>query len=67
MDYAKRNGENFLMICDQMSGFLQVYKCKNKSTVEALLRLREWGATFGLPLLCNTDSGQSFRNNFTED
>ena len=43
IDYAERSGENFLVICNQMSGFLQVYKCKNKSTSEALLKLREWG------------------------
>ena len=39
---------------------------KNKSTEQALLKLREWGANFCLPLLCISDSGPSFRNTFVK-
>ena len=55
------NYENFLAICDQ------IYKTKSKSIEQALLKLREWGANFGLPLLCIADSGTSFRNTFVRD
>ena len=50
-----------------MSGFMQEYKCRNKSTEEALLRLREWSANFGFPMTLVPDSGPSFRNRFKEE
>ena len=50
-----------------MSGFMQIYKTCNKSTEEALLKLREWGANSRFPLLLITDSGPAFRNNFVEE
>ena len=32
MDFAERSGEEYLVMCDQMSGFLQVYKVRNKGS-----------------------------------
>ena len=58
IDYAEKGNENFLVICYQMSGFGQVYKTRNKSTEQALLKLREWGANFGFPLVLLADSCQ---------
>ena len=50
MDFAERGTENFLVIVCQMSGFMQIYKCPQKSTEQALLRLREWCAQYGAPM-----------------
>ena len=67
IDYAERGNNNYLVICDHMSGFIQVYKTHNKSTERALQKLREWDAYFGLPLLLIANSGNSFRNTFIEE
>ena len=50
---------------DKLSGFMQVYRCKNKSTEEALLR--EWSSSFGYPMTLVCDSGPSFRSRFSEE
>ena len=54
------------MMCDQMSGFLHIFKCRNRSSVKVILRLKEWGCIWGMPTFCTTDSGPSFRNTFAE-
>ena len=50
-----------------MSEFMQVYKARNESTEQALLKVREWSANFGFPMTLVTDSGPAFRNNFEEE
>ena len=50
MDLAERGTENFLVMCCQMSGFMQIYKCPQKSTEQALLKLREWSSNYGAPI-----------------
>ena len=67
MDFAERGTENFLVIVCQMSGFMQIYKCPQKSTEQALLRLREWCAQYGAPMACVSDNGPAFRNKFEEE
>ena len=67
IDFAQRGNEDFLGLCCQMNGFMLVYKCRNKSTEEALLKLREWSANFGFPMTLVADSGPSFRNRFDEE
>ena len=47
IDFAERGNDYFVVLCCQMSGFMQVYKTRNKSTEEALLKLREWSTNFG--------------------
>ena len=44
IDFARKGNEDYLVLCCQMSGFMQVYNCRNKSTEEALLKLRKWSA-----------------------
>ena len=56
-----------MIFCDQMSGFMQVYKCRNKSTEEALLKMREWSANYGFPRTLVADSSQCFKNRFEEE
>ena len=46
---------------------MHVYKCWNKSTEKALLKLRELSATYGFPMTLVADSGPSFRNRFEEE
>ena len=67
VDFAERGSDNFLVIVCQMSGFMQIYKCPQKSTEQALLKLREWCAQFGAPMICVSDNGPSFRNKFEEE
>ena len=62
IDYAKKGNDNFLVLCCQISRFIQVYKTRNKSTEQALLKLRvECELLF--PLLPLT----AIRNNFVEE
>ena len=67
MDFAERGTENFLLMCCQMSGFMQIYKCPQKSTEQALLKLREWSSNYGAPMTVVSDSGPAFRNKFEEE
>ena len=46
---------------------MQVYKTRNKSTEQALLKLREWSASYRFPLLLLADSYPTFWNNFVEE
>ena len=50
-----------------MSGFMQVYKCRNKSTEEALSKLHEWSSNCGFPIVLLADSGPSFRSRFEDE
>ena len=53
---------------DQLSGFMQVYRCKNKSTEEALLKVREWSSSFGyFPMTLVCDSGPSFCSRYSKE
>ena len=52
---------------DQLSGFMQVYQCRNKSTEEALLKVREWSSNFGYPMTLVADLGPSFCSRFSEE
>ena len=36
LDFAEKGLDNYLVICDVMSGFFQVFKVKNKSASEAI-------------------------------
>ena len=67
IDFAQKGNEDYLFLCCQMSGFMQVCKCCNKSTEEALLKLREWSVNIGFPMTLAADSGSSFRNRFEEE
>ena len=44
IDFAERGADNFLVMCDIMSGFFQIYKVKNKSAEQAILKVREWSS-----------------------
>ena len=49
-DFAERGLDEYLVMCNVMSGFLQIYKVKNKSAEQAILKVREWSAFWGKPL-----------------
>ena len=36
IDFAERGQDNYLVMVDFMSGFVQIYKTKNNSTAEAI-------------------------------
>ena len=37
IDFAEKGSENYLVMCDVMSGFFQVYRVANKSAEQAIL------------------------------
>ena len=67
INFCQKGNDYYLVLCCQMSGFMQVYRCRNKSTEEALLKLKEWSSNFGFPMTLVTYSGISFRNRFEEE
>ena len=67
IDFAKRGADNYLIMCDVMSGFFQIYKVKNKSAEQAILKIREWSSFWGRPFEILADSGPGFRNTFKEE
>ena len=67
IDFCQKGNEDYLVMVCQMSGFMQDYRCRNKSTEEALFKLRELLSSFGFPMTLVADSGPSFRNRFAEE
>ena len=67
IDFCQKGNEDYLVMVCQMSGFMQVYSYRNKSTEEALIKLREWSSSFGFPMTLVAGSGLSFSNRFVED
>ena len=49
IDFAEKGTENYLVMCDVMSGFFQVYSVPNKSAEQAILKDREWSSFWGKP------------------
>ena len=58
---AERASDKYLVMVDVMSGFFQIYKVKNKSAEQAILKVREWSACWGKPFEISADSGPGFR------
>ena len=56
IDFAEKGLDSYLVMCDVMSGFFQVYKVKNKSAAEAILKVREWSSFWGKPFKILADS-----------
>ena len=67
IDFCEKGADNYLVMVDVMSGFFQVYKVKHKSAQEAILRVREWSASWGKPFEIFADGGPGFRNTFEEE
>ena len=67
IDFCQKGNEDYLVMVCQMSGFMQVYSYRNKSTEEAWIKLREWSSSFGFPMTLVAGSGLSFSNRFVED
>ena len=43
IDFAEKGSESYLVMCDVMSGFFQVYRVANKSAEQAILNV-EWSS-----------------------
>ena len=65
-DFLQKGTEDFLVMVDTLSGFLQCYKVKNKSAAEAISKVREWSSQWGCPYKIKVDSGPGFRQTFEE-
>ena len=61
IEFAERASDKYLVMVDVMSGFFQIYKVKNKSAEQAILKVREWSACWGKPFEISADSGPGFR------
>ena len=46
---------------------MQVYRCRKKSTEEALLKLHKWSRSYGFPMVLLVDSGPSFCSKFEDE
>ena len=67
IDFCEKGRDDYLVMVDVMSGFFQVYKVKNKSASEAVLKVREWSSSWGRPFEIFSDSGPGFRQTFEEE
>ena len=57
VDFAQKGSKDFMLIVDTLTGYLQAFEVKNKSTSEAVRCLREWSSLFGKPYRCKSDFG----------
>ena len=60
VDYCEKGSQNYLMIVDYVSGYMQAYKTNRKSTEEAVKCVRSWGSKWGLPYEIKSDNGPAF-------
>ena len=54
------------MVCT-LTGFIKVFKTANQSKNEAMRRVREWAALYGMPCAIKADSGPSFKMAFEKE
>ena len=59
--------DNYLVMCDVMSSFFQVYRVPNKSAKQAILKVREWSSFWGKPFEILADGKPGFRNTYEEE
>ena len=64
VDYCEKGSQNYLMIVDYVSGYMQAYKTTRKSTEDAIKCIRSWGSKWGLPYEIKSDYGASFRKDW---
>ena len=67
IDFAEKGNDNYLVMCDVMSGFFQVYRVANKSAEQAILKVREWSSFWCRPFQLVADGGPGFRTTFEEE
>ena len=67
VDFAERGSRNFMVVVDILTGFMQVYETKDKTSMTAVKVLREWSASFGRPYRVRCDSGPGYRQTFIEE
>ena len=65
VDFAQKGTQDYMLVAFSLTGFLQLYEVKNKGTTEAILKLREWGASYGLPYVVKCDFGPGFRESLS--
>ena len=64
IDFAQKGNNDYLMMADALTGFIQAFPVKNKSTAEAVTKVREWSSVFGRPYRIKCDSGQVSNRHF---
>ena len=67
MDFCQKGNKDYLIFACSLTGFIQAYETRNKGSLEAVLKLRQWGANWGLPYCVKCDFGPGFRQSFKED
>lgn len=67
IDFAEKGNNDYLMVADTLTGFIQAFPVRNKGTAEATLKVREWSSMFGRPYRIKCDSGPAFRKTFREE
>ena len=63
VDYCEKGNQNYSMIVDYVSGYMQAYKTTRKSTEDAIKCIRDWGSKWGLPYEIKSDNGKTGRQN----
>ena len=61
-DFAQKGSRDFML-----TGYLQAFEVKNKSSSEAVRCVREWSSLFGKPYKCKCDSGPGYRETFERE
>ena len=67
VDFAQKGSKDFMLIVDTLTGYLQAFEVKNKSTSEAVRCVREGSSLFGKPYRCKSDYGPGYRETFERE
>ena len=67
VDFAEKGTQNYMIVVDILTGYLQVYEIRNKTSEAAVNVLREWSASFGRPYRVRCDNGPGYRQTFVEE
>ena len=66
IDYCQKGTQDYLVIACSLTGFIQVFETKDKGAAQAVLKMRQWGAIWGLPYIVKSDRGPGFHEAFEE-
>merc|ERR1711867_419384 len=64
VDFFERDGKDYLIIADKLTGYIKCDATTNKTTEAAVECIRKWGNLYGMPFKCVADGGPGFRDDF---
>ena len=66
IDFAQKCSQDYLVIACSLTGFIQAFETRDKSSAQAVLKIRQWGTTWGLPYMVKCGFNAAFSEKVAE-